>query len=162
MAKKKIVRCHWASSTVAVGPIGHVGQWKRRTGDVFPLPRHRRYPAKSGWPTIDDRWGMGRGPSPVQGGSNLGRWEDGISPEQCSPCRWGGRLEGNGMVGWCPVGSVRWLAWRANPQPRTTQRCTRRQQWLLAVVLGSWNRGGWQEAERRERGESGGAEREEV
>jgi hypothetical protein len=73
-----------------------------------------------------------------------------------------GRLEGNGMEGERPVVSERWSAWRADPQPRTTQRCMRRHQRLLVVVLGTWNRGGRREAEQREYGKSGGAEREEV
>jgi hypothetical protein len=101
MEKKKIVLCYWASSTVAVGPIRPFGSRQWRTGDHFPLPRWRRSPAKSGRPVVDDRWGMGQGSSPGQGGSNLGRREDGISLEQCYPQ-------------WCVVGR-REMAWRGRP-----------------------------------------------
>jgi hypothetical protein len=38
-----------------------------------------------------------------------------------------------------PVGSERWLAWRADPQPMMTRRCMRWQQRLPAAVLDSWN-----------------------
>jgi hypothetical protein len=66
----------------------------------------------------------------------------------------GERREGRRLVG-----SERWPTRQADPQLMTTQRCTRRQQRLPAAVLDAWNRGGRWEAERRERGDSGGAER---
>jgi hypothetical protein len=67
-------------------------------------------------------------------------------------------VEGEWHVWQRPVGSEWWPAWRADPQPMTTWRCTGRQQRLPAVVLRTWNRGVQREAEQRESGESGGAE----
>jgi hypothetical protein len=52
----------------------------KNRGSFFPSSASA-IPAKFGRSVTDDRWRMGQGPSPGQGGSYLGRREDGMSPE---------------------------------------------------------------------------------
>jgi hypothetical protein len=54
---------------------------------------------------------------------------------------WRSLVGGEQHEGRCPVGSERWLVWRADPQSMTTRRCMKRQQRLPAAALGAWDRG---------------------